>query len=248
MIILGIDTSAAVSSVALLERAQVISSLCVRPTSTRSLSLLRMIDIVCYQIGCKLSEITGIAVSLGPGSFTSLRIGLATAQGVAMAYGIPLVGCSTFEALAMWASGWEGMVCPVLDARRGEVYAAFYQRRGAIMTEVMPGKVMTPEALCPLVTEPTLLLGSGVQTYGVLWSTALSERVVCMENSVEAGLAASVARWGYLRIVEAALPASPILQPLYVRPADARLPQHARLAPVSALRDAHPHEASQQLW
>ena len=126
---------------------------------------MRLVDAVCAQVGCRINDLGGFAVSLGPGGFTSLRVGLATAQGLAMATGKPLVGCSTFEALVAMAAGWHGIVCPVLEARRGEVYAAFYCRQDATVREIMPGMVTTPDALCTLVTERTLFLGK--------WGTGL---------------------------------------------------------------------------
>ena len=187
---------------------------------------MRLVDTVCAQVGCRLSDLGGFAVCLGPGGFTSLRVGLATAQGLAMATGKPLVGCSTFEALVAMAAGWHGIVCPVLEARRGEVYAAFYCRQGAAVREIMPGMVTTPDALCTLVTERTLFLGSGVRVYKALLAATLGAHAVCLENVVEGELAASVARLGQARLQRAGTAARQTLTPLYIRAADARLPRY----------------------
>jgi tRNA threonylcarbamoyladenosine biosynthesis protein TsaB len=173
-----------------------------------------------------MSDLGGFAVSLGPGGFTSLRVGLATAQGLAIAAGKPLVGCSTFEALVAMAAGWQGSVCPVLEARRGEVYAAFYDRQEATVREVMPGMVTTPDALCTLVTERTIFLGSGVRVYRTLLTATLGAHAVCLENIVEGELAASVARLGQTRLPHASTAARQALTPLYMRAADARLPRY----------------------
>ena len=161
---LGIDTAGRSGSVALVDETQVLASFYLRQAPPFSSHLMRLVDAVCAQVGCRISDLGGFAVSLGPGGFTSLRVGLATAQGLAMAMGKPLVGCSTFEALVAMAAGWHGIVCPVLEARRGEVYAALYCRQEATVREVMPGMVTTPDALCTLVTERTLFLGSGVRS------------------------------------------------------------------------------------
>ena len=145
-----------------------------------------------------------------------------------MATGKPLVGCSAFEALVAWAEGWYGAICAVLEARRGEVYAAFYQRQGAAMHETIPGMVTTPETLCTLVTERTLFVGSGVRTYGALLAATLGAQAVCLESVLEGELAASVARLGQTSLCGAS-PASGLpLKPLYIRAADARLPHHPR--------------------
>jgi tRNA threonylcarbamoyladenosine biosynthesis protein TsaB len=230
VIILGLDTAGQSGSVALVDETQILASFYLRQAPTLSSHLLRIVDIVCGQTGCRLEDLGGLAVGLGPGGFTSLRVGLATAQGLAMATGKPLVGCSAFEALVDFAEGWNGAICPVLEARRGEVYAAFYQRQGAAMHETTPGMVTTPDMLCTLVTERTLFVGSGVRTYGALLTAVLGAQAVCLESGTEGGLAASVARVGHRRLSAPTPIAWPALKPLYIRAADARLPRHIRTA------------------
>jgi tRNA threonylcarbamoyladenosine biosynthesis protein TsaB len=222
----GIDTAGRSGSVALVDETQVLASFYLRQAPPFSSHLMRLVDAVCAQVGCRISDLGGFAISLGPGGFTSLRVGLATAQGLAMATGKPLVGCSTFEALVATAAGWHGTVCPVLEARRGEVYAAFYHRQGATVREVMPGMVTTPDALCTLVTERTLFLGSGVRVYRALLAATLGAHAICLENVVEGELAASVARLGQARLQHARTAARQTLTPLYIRAADARLPRY----------------------
>jgi len=223
---LGIDTAGRSGSVALVDETQVLASFYLRQAPPFSSRLMRLVDAVCAQVACRLSDLGGFAVSLGPGGFTSLRVGLATAQGLAMATGKPLVGCSTFEALVAMAAGWQGLVCPVLEARRGEVYAAFYCRQDTTVREVMSGMVTTPDALCTLVTERTLFLGSGVRVYGALLAATLGVHAVCLENVTEGELAASVARLGQARLPHAGTVARQTLTPLYIRAADARLPRY----------------------
>jgi len=229
MLVLGIDTTGPTGGVALVEETQVLASFYLRRPPTFSLHLLRIIDVVCGQAGCQLADLTGVAISLGPGAFTGLRVGYATAQGLAMAHGKPLLGCSTFEGLAALAIGWEGDVCPVIEARRGEVYAALYHRHKTTVQEVLPGMVLTPEALCTYIGERTLFLGSGVRAYGAVFTDTLGERAVCVESDVdvEAGLAISVARLGYKRLRIPSVNGLPTPQLLYIRAADARLPTRA---------------------
>jgi tRNA threonylcarbamoyladenosine biosynthesis protein TsaB len=232
---LGIDTAGRSGSVALVDETQVLASFYLRQAPPFSSHLMRLVDVVCTQVGCRISDLGGFAVSLGPGGFTSLRVGLATAQGLAMAAGKPLVGCSTFEALVAMAAGWQGSVCPMLEARRGEVYAAFYCQQEATVREIMPGMVTTPEALCTLVTERTLFLGSGVRVYRALLTATLGTHAVCLESIVEGELAASVARLGQTRRHEVSTAAGPRLTPLYIRAADARLPRYPATGAASSL-------------
>src|SRR5262245_27778830 len=131
----GIDTAGRSGSVALVDETQVLASFYLRQAPPFSSHLMRLVDTVCTQAGCRISDLGGFAVSLGPGGFTSLRVGLATAQGLAMATGRPLVGCSTFEALVAMAAGWHGIVCPVLEARQGVGYAASHGPQAEVVGE-----------------------------------------------------------------------------------------------------------------
>jgi len=127
------------------------------------------------------------------------------------------------------------------------VYAAFYHRQDATMQEITPGMVTTPEALCTLVRERTLFVGSGVRTYGALLAATLGAQAVCLEGALEGGLAASVARLGHGRLGAATPTAWPVLTPLYIRAADARLPRHALAAaePSQAYGSAAPEVGKQ---
>jgi len=232
--ILGIDTAGSADSVALVEEERILATFSRRQSVLSSRSVLRLIDLMCTQVGCRVSDVAALAVNRGPGAFTGLRVGLATAQGLALAHKKPLWGCSAFEALMSLVPSWSGIICPVLEARRGEVYAAFYRRQGEAVEEMMPGRVVTPAALCALVQERTLFLGSGVTVYGSQFRAALGDRAVCIKIvEAEMGLAAAIARCGqdHLRGGEPA--ALPMPQPLYIRPADARLPRVAANAAES---------------
>ena len=187
---------------------------------------MRLIDDLCARSGCAAADVAGVAVNLGPGAFTGLRVGLATAQGLATAYKRPLMGCSTFEALVDAAADWDGLICPVIEARRGEVYAAFYRRQGRHVSETVPGMAVTPDALCTLVRERTLFVGSGVQSCGELLVSRLGERAVCRDLGSDFALAANVARLGCERSATTAPDDGRRLAPIYIRPADARLPRH----------------------
>ena len=224
--ILGIDTATPSCSAALVEAGQVIACSHSSEQSAASSRLVRLIDDLCIQSGCAAADIAGVAVNLGPGAFTGLRVGVATAQGLVTAHKRPLVGCSTFEALVDAAADWEGLICPVIEARRGEVYAAFYRRQGRQVYEIMPGMAVTPDTLCTLVQKRTLFLGSGVQIYGELLTSRLGERAVCRDLASDFVLAANVARLGCERLPITAPDDGYRLTPIYIRPADARLPRH----------------------
>ena len=227
-LILGIDTTGPADSVALVRGEHILATLSLRQLPTSSRPLLRLIDGVCSQADCRLDEVTAIAVTVGPGAFTGLRVGLATAHGLALAYHKPLVGCTAFDALAAAVTRWQGVICPVVQARKGEVYAAFFRCRDERVYETHPGALLTPSALCERIREPTLFLGSGVIAYRETLTAALGAHAVCLQTvEAECGLAVSVARLGRGRLQAAGSAPLPTPQPLYIRAADARLPRVA---------------------
>ena len=224
--ILGIDTASPSCSAALVQSNEVIACSGLATESPASTHLVRLIDDLCASAGVGVGDAAGVAVNLGPGAFTGLRVGLATAQGLVTAYGKPLVGCSTFEALVDAAQDWDGVICPFIEARRGEVYTAFYRRHNGQLSETMPGTVMAPEALCSLVDERTLFLGSGVAAYGGLLVSRLGALAVCRDLGSDFALAVNVASLGGERMASCTPDNGSRLTPIYIRAADARLPRH----------------------
>lgn len=227
MPVLGIDTAGAAGSVALVADGHVLASLYVGALPARARPVLRTIDLMLHWVEYQMSDLAGLAVNIGPGAFTGIRVGLALAQGLALASDKPLFGYSAFDALVTLAPEWEGMICPVLEARKGEVYAAFYCRQGQVVRQTSPGMVIKPEALCALVTEPTLFLGSGVHAYAATFASMLGDQAVCRSTGMEeAGLAICLARLGDTHLRTGASATLMPLTPLYIRPADARIPPH----------------------
>ncbi len=126
MKILGIDSSGMVASAALVEDAVTLSACSVNHRKTHSETLLPMVDEVLRVAECTLADVDAIAVAAGPGSFTGLRIGAATAKGLGFAAEKPLIAVPTLAALAynLWGTGH--LVCPIMDARRNQVYTGIY--------------------------------------------------------------------------------------------------------------------------
>ena len=224
--ILGIDTASPSCSAALVQSSEVVACSVLSEHCSASTHLVRLIDDLCASVGVAVSDAAGVAVNLGPGAFTGLRVGLATAQGLVAAYQQPLVGCNTFDSLVDAAGDWDGLICPFIEARRGEVYAAFYRRRNGQVIETMPGMAITPDALCSHVREKTLFLGSGVATYGSFLVSRLGGLAVCRDLGSDFALAANVAGLGAERLASPPVENGYRLTPIYLRAADARLPRH----------------------
>ncbi|MCI8633609.1 MAG: tRNA (adenosine(37)-N6)-threonylcarbamoyltransferase complex dimerization subunit type 1 TsaB [Lachnospiraceae bacterium] len=132
MLILGIEAAAKVAGAALYEDGRILAEQMANGALTHSETLMPMIDAVFKAAGREPEELDYIALTSGPGSFTGLRIGAATAKGLALGLGIPVIPLSTLEVLAYGASG--GMSCvPMMDARRGQVYSALYAGEQVLM-------------------------------------------------------------------------------------------------------------------
>lgn len=124
--LLAIDTSSLVLSCALAEEDRLIAEWTVQRKLTHSEQLIPHMDEMIKEAGVSKKEISAIAVSIGPGSFTGLRIGLATAKMASYIWKVPLIGVDTLEALAWNMAGSQAFVLPLLDTQRGNVYAALY--------------------------------------------------------------------------------------------------------------------------
>ena len=164
-LILSMDTATPCSAVALTygtrKNGRVLASLSLTGNVTHSRRLFAAIDYLMKEAGIEWSLIAGIGVSLGPGSFTGLRIGMATAKGLAAATGKALLGVSTLDSLAAKCFT-DRLICTVLDARKKEVYAAFYRCNDNGFSErISDMTVLPPEKLATVIDEPVVLIGDG---------------------------------------------------------------------------------------
>ncbi len=148
--VLGIDTAGKGLSLAVAEGDKLLASACLNVGLTHSQRLLPLLAALLEGAALRPADIDLIAVTNGPGSFTGLRIGLATAKGLAAGLGCKLLPVSTLEAAAYAVRGMGAYICPVLDARRNEVYTALYTPEGA---ELWPPAALAPEKLAEQLRE-----------------------------------------------------------------------------------------------
>lgn len=166
MRILGIDTSSVETNMVLTDGGEVIAAAREKPFKTHSKKLLSTLRGIITERGVSLSSINALAVSRGPGSFTGVRIGLGTAMGLGDALNIPVIGAGTLDALARVAPPWDGgYICPVLNARKGEVYAALYSMEGRSLKKLTGDLALSPESLADMIDRPTLFIGDGFAPY-----------------------------------------------------------------------------------
>lgn len=142
--------------------------------------LLKSVSDIMAEAGADIGEVDLIALATGPGSFTGLRIGVSVAKGLAWSLGVDVAGVSTLEALAINAGSTDLLVCPVLDARRGEVYGALYSFNGKDAEPILVDNAYPPEAFIKSVSEASkgrrvLFLGPGLAAYGGMFKEAFPD-------------------------------------------------------------------------
>ena len=168
MKILALDSSGLVASVAVVEDEKLLAEYTVNYKKTHSQTLLPMLDEIGKMIDLDLSSIDAIAVAAGPGSFTGLRIGSATAKGLGLALDKPLIAVPTVDALAYNLYGTDKLVCPIMDARRNQVYTGVYAFDDRTLKVLKPQMAVSVEELTEMLNEmgqEVLFLGDGVPVY-----------------------------------------------------------------------------------
>ena len=164
MKILSLDSSAVVASVALCEDGKLLAEYTLNNGNTHSETLLPMVESVLRLFGIRATDVDLFACSSGPGSFTGVRIGAATLKGLAFGMDTPCVGVSTLEAIAENAVLYRGLICPVMNARRSQVYCALFRSDGERLTRLMPDAALSIAELDELLAtyhEPIYLCGDG---------------------------------------------------------------------------------------
>ncbi len=132
---MGIDTSSRVGSVAVIEKKRIIDEILSEKARSFSRSLLGMIEAILARNNLKLTDLYAIACAVGPGSFTGIRIGLSTIQGIAISTGVPVYGISTLQAMAAAATKDAAPLCPVIDAGKAGVYYALFENSERLLED-----------------------------------------------------------------------------------------------------------------
>ena len=172
MLIFAFETSAKAASVALLEDDRLLGECYQNTGMTHSQTLMVMAQDLLSQCGKTVSDVTHVAVAAGPGSFTGVRIGVAAAKGFAWGAQLPCCGVSTLEAMALGAGIWSGYVCPVMDARRSQVYNALFRAENGSLTRIKEDRAIALSELSEELQQlegPIFLVGDGsLLTYNTL--------------------------------------------------------------------------------
>lgn len=165
MIILAADTGSPVNTVCVSRDGHILAETVALSGRRHSERLLETVDWVLAEAGLGLEDIEALAVSVGPGSFTGLRVGVATWKGLAVGRRLPLLGVSTLDAMTRVAVFQNGLVCPLLDARMKEVFGAVYSFHDGRREKLVPERVGPVESFLEEIPSPALFLGDGAALY-----------------------------------------------------------------------------------
>ena len=224
MKVLGIDTSTSSGSVGLIEDKEVISEYLLNIPVTHSERLLGAIEFVLREARCPIEQIEGWAIALGPGSFTGLRIGVSTVKGLAFATGKPVAGISTLDALASQIAPTPYLICPILDARKKEIYMAFYRyEEGGSLRRQSEYQAISPDDLVRKIKEQTIFIGDGVRTYGDFLLNCLGSFAILSSSHFHVPHGSMVAKLGMELLRKGEHLNLSAFSPLYVRPSEAEM-------------------------
>jgi tRNA threonylcarbamoyladenosine biosynthesis protein TsaB len=223
MVIMGIETATKTGGVAIVSEQGVLASYTLNIEATHSERLMVTVDRVLSDTGMGLDDIDGFAVSVGPGSFTGLRIGVSTVKGVAFATGKPVAAVSTLRALA-WNLPWSRHpVCPLLDARKKEVYAAVYRSEEGMPVPVMAERTIALRDLAGRISEKTIFSGEGAKLFREELRSLLGQRALFAPLSAMVPSAASVAEIGRMMLMAGEQVEPESLTPIYIRKPEAEV-------------------------
>ena len=194
LIVLAIDSATQVCSVALTEGHKILGECMLMGSKNHSESLLKLVHDMLTQTQIAPELIDVIAVTTGPGSFTGLRVGISTAQGLAFSLSKTLIGVSSLDVLASQASVFSRNICPMIDARKSQVYTCLYKCSDMNRIEKIEQEaVIEPEKWLKKINAPTVFLGNGAATYRDTIETRL-ENCLILSDFFGTPRASTVAR------------------------------------------------------
>jgi tRNA threonylcarbamoyladenosine biosynthesis protein TsaB len=215
--ILALDTSTERESVAVVRNGALEAEVRLRTADGHSRRLLPAVDFLLSTLGLAPGELGGFAVTVGPGSFTGLRVGLSTVQGLALAASRPCLGLSTLDVLAAVVAGRGDCLVALMDAYRGQVFGAVYDRAARLRSERV---AEDPRAFLARLPERPVLIGDGVARYRELIAELRPQAVIADD---ELFLAGTLGRLAEPLLAEGRGEGPEALRPMYLRGADVRV-------------------------
>jgi len=226
MRVLAIETSTMVGGVAVMDSSRgLLSEVRARVKAGHSGKLMEEIDMALRAASLSLSDIGALCVTTGPGSFTGLRVGLSTVKGLSFSTGLPVVAVPTLEAMAWNFPRHPRPVCPMLDARKKEVYAALFDTSSGALRRLMNEASIAARELAEALKAygEVMLLGQGAEVYRRVFEEALGGRALFAPPHLTESSAASVAELGMGKALRGEFSEPASLRPFYIRKSEAEL-------------------------
>ncbi|NMA14900.1 MAG: tRNA (adenosine(37)-N6)-threonylcarbamoyltransferase complex dimerization subunit type 1 TsaB [Clostridia bacterium] len=226
MKLLAIDTATKIAGAAVLNESGVLAESWLNTGKTHSQKFLPMLEDMLTNSDITLGEIDCFAVTVGPGSFTGVRIGLATVKGFLQVVQKPAVSVVTLDALCRNLSERQGLICPMLDARKNEVYTALYRNEAGAITRIAPHRAMSPSQLLQelkLQNEKITFLGDGALVYREKFQDELGANAVFAEHTRNYLRPSEVAFIGWEKFQLGEIAGINDLKPLYLRLSEAEV-------------------------
>lgn len=218
MLVLGIDTCCMAATTALMSDDRLVAQVVQNNKKTHSQNIMPMIDFMLSQAEVSVKDVDGFAVAVGPGSFTGVRIGVATIKALAHATGKPCIAVSTLKALANNVVPFEGIICPIMDARRGQVYNALFD--GQHLDRIADDRAISIDDLCKeleSIDKDIIFVGDGLPVHADKINKAIGRRAVFAQRMQMMNLGASVAELGYEKMLLGDVCGYAELKPTYLR-------------------------------
>ncbi len=224
MKILAVDTSTTCCSVSITNKEKIVAEISLVSGKTHSRHLMDIIEKILQQSDLEIEEIDGFAVSIGPGSFTGLRIGSSAVKGLAFAHGKPVVCISSLEALATQIFFFnEKLICPMIDARKNEIYSSFFKYNKNQLLRESDETVLPLDIVLKKINEPCFFTGSGATLYKNEIIDLKGSDAHFLPDSYNSVNASVIATLAYKKILANQSGDLKSFKPVYIRKSDAEL-------------------------
>ena len=227
--ILALDSTAEVSTVAVCKGEKLLSEITINTGNTHSQTLLPAVEQALKMAELTVNDIDVFACSTGPGSFTGVRIGVATVKGIAYGKNKPCISVSTLEALAYNLSGFDGVICPVMNARRSQVYNALFECKGGMLVRICADRAVSISELDDELSQnksPIYLCGDG---YDITQKGFVQTKAYLVPVRYRYQSAYSVAQIALEKFKHNEYLTDVELAPIYLRPSQAERERQAKL-------------------
>lgn len=231
MLVLSVDSSYSTATCALIKDDKILAEINLNDKKQHSVILMRLIDSILKEYEIDINDIDAFIISRGPGSFTGLRIGIATLKGLAFASKKPLISVSTLDALAYNSISFQGIICPIMDALRDNIYTCLYKNENNNLTPLIKEQCLNINELVTILKEQTLpiiFVGDGVAKHKEFLQENIPNSFFAPNHS-NFPKASSVGELGIKKINDGVIENIDSINPIYLRKSQAEREYEKRM-------------------